>query len=219
MWLGALVSTLIVVSGPAPRAHEVEPAILQMEQAGAELRFELRMALESVVAGVDLSEVTDSNDAPQADTYDALRALGPDALAARFDETWPAMAGAIRIETAAGARLAPELGAVEIPPVGNPELLRLSRVTFTAQIPPGAESVTFGWAPELGPVVVRQEGVEAPYSGFLQGGVTSPRIALAPRGGLVGGMDWRMLGAALLGVLALIVVLRGRGLDKGGKGD
>jgi len=213
------VSTLILVSGAALRAHEVEPAILQMEQAGAELRFELRMALENVVAGVDLSEVTNSNDAPEAEAYDALRAQEPGALAARFEETWPTMAGAIRIETESGARLEPVLGDVEIPEVGNPELLRLSRVTFTAQIPPGAQSVSFGWAPALGPVVVRQEGVEAPYSGFLQGGVTSPQIGLAPRGGLFGAVDWRLLGAAVLGFLALIVVLRGRGLDTGAKGD
>lgn len=218
MWFAALLSTLLIVSGAASRAHEVEPAILRMEQAGAELRFELRMALENVVAGVDLSEVTNSNDAPQADLYDALRALPPGELEARFAETWPAMADAIRIEDPSGGRLEPELGAVTIPDMGNPELLRLSDVRFTAVIPAGTESVRFSWAPALGPVVLRQEGVAEPYDGFLQGGVASPAIPLESAGGGAG-FNWRVYGAAVLGFLALMLILRGRGLDTGAKGD
>lgn len=159
-------------------AHEVMPAIADMTQVGDQLEFEVSANLESYVAGIDLATVSDTNDAAEADTYDTLRALPPAELEARFTAFWPEMAQRITIEMG-GAMITPELAGVEIPAVGDIELIRPSILRFTATIPEGAETVVVGWDRSFGTLVIRQMGVEAPYDGFLEAGALSDPITLS----------------------------------------
>jgi len=161
-------------------AHEVMPAIADMTQVDDQLEFEVSANLESYVAGIDLATVSNTNDAAEADTYDTLRALPPAELEARFAAFWPEMAQRITIEMG-GAMVTPELVGVEIPAVGDIELIRPSVLRFTAAIPEGAETVVVGWDRAFGTLVIRQMGVEAPYDGFLEAGALSDPITL--RGG------------------------------------
>ncbi|MEL6571067.1 MAG: hypothetical protein AAFQ64_05380 [Pseudomonadota bacterium] len=185
----ASVSTagLVLLASTLPlRAHEVLPAISDMEQVDDRLEFNTRLSIESFIAGIDLGTVIDTNTAPQAELYDELRALDPQELAARFDAFWPDMQSRITVSFD-GVEVPVEAPVIVVGPVGNVELVRESELFFSAEIPDGAETVVFGWDSAFGTIVLRQQGVEAPYDGFLQQGATSDPIPLAtPRRGVWG---------------------------------
>lgn len=158
-------------------AHEVLPAIADLRTNDETVTLEIRANLESFVAGVDLTEVSDTNESAQAASYDALRALSPDELQQRFEAFWPQMAERITL-TADGQTLRPQLVQVDVGPVGNVEIVRPSTITLNAQLPGGAESLRFGWASEFGVLVLRQMDVPEPYDGYLEAGAISDEIAL-----------------------------------------
>jgi hypothetical protein len=159
-------------------AHEVLPSIADMTQEGDSLTFDVRLNVESFIAGIDQTAVADTNAAPQAGTYDELRALNPADLEARFAEFWPQMADKVMV-LADGVAVIAENPSLNVAPIGNPEVVRASDLSFTAAIPAGTQSVQVGWAPEFGVLVLRQMGVDAPYDGYLEAGALSAPIALA----------------------------------------
>lgn len=179
-FLRVLSSALLVwfTTLSAAHAHEVLPAIGDMRSADGEITFEIRANLESFVAGINLTEVADTNESAQAATYDELRALSPAELTTRFEFFWPNMAEGITL-TADGAPLTPELRAVDVGPIGNVDAVRPSTFTFAATLPEGAQTVQMGWAPEFGVLVLRQMDVPAPYDGYLEAGALSDQISLS----------------------------------------
>ena len=180
VWVLAVLSSVALwgITQPSTaRAHEVLPAIADMQQDGSELVFDVEANLETFIADIDQSEVTDTNDAPQADRYDALRAMDPAALEEAFRAFWPQLAEEIDV-TADGQRLPLTLDRVTAGEVGDTELPRTSSFTFSAALPAGASSVTVGWDRSLGALVLRQQGVENPYDAYLTGGQTSDEVAL-----------------------------------------
>lgn len=159
-------------------AHEVLPSITDMRAVDERVVFDVRANLESFVAGIDLSTTSDTNDTPEAASYDELRALSPEELAERFRTFWPQMAEEITL-TADGAALAPTLDSVTAGPIGDVEIPRPSDFRFSAPLPEGAEIVQMGWGPEFGVMVLRQMDVPAPYDGYLEPGALSAPINLA----------------------------------------
>ncbi|MDX8353645.1 HupE/UreJ family protein [Cognatiyoonia sp. IB215182] len=163
------------------QAHEVLPSIADMRVVGDRVVFEVRANIESFVAGVNLTETSNTNEAAEAAVYDALRALEPADLQAQFEAFWPQMAERITL-SADGITLTPTLDRVIADPVGNVELVRSSIIQFSAELPDGAISVQMGWAPEFGVLVLRQMDVPAPYDGYLVPGAVSDPIILAGSG-------------------------------------
>lgn len=159
-------------------AHEVLPSIADMTQEGDQLTFDVRLNLESFIAGINMTEVADTAEAPQAADYDSLRALEPAALEERFRAFWPQMAAAMTL-TADGVPLDPELMSVAVGALGDVEVTRASKISFAAQLPENAQTIRVGWTPEFGVLVLRQMGVEAPYDGYLEAGALSDDITLA----------------------------------------
>ncbi len=156
-----------------------------MRVTDGEVTFEIRANLESFIAGINLSETADTNESAQAETYDVLRTLAPDALAARFEAFWPQMAEGIDL-TADGTPLTPVLTGVAVDPIGDVEVVRFSVMTFSATLPSDAQTVQMGWAPEFGTLVLRQMDVPAPYDGYLEAGALSDPIPLAGGGQATG---------------------------------
>ena len=149
-----------------------------MTKTGDTLSFDMRLNLESFIAGIDQTAVEDTNTAPQAADYDALRALDANELSARFDAFWPQMAQNITI-LADGQPVQAQNPAVTIDPVGDVEVVRATQLSFSADLPADAQKVQVGWAPEFGVLVLRQMGVDAPYDGYLEAGALSDEITLA----------------------------------------
>lgn len=170
------------LSAPAPGAHEIRPAISDVSVSADSLRMEIVLTLEPMIAGIDLEGLDDTDNAPQAGRYDALRALPPDELQAEFRADWSQIAPNFLLR-AGDTPLAPEIVSLEVPPVGDLSLPRDSRLTITAALPPGGSPVTIGWDAAYGPLVVRQSaGGDNAYSALLDGGTISeplPRASVA----------------------------------------
>lgn len=171
--LALCVSTLFLVT--TARAHEVQPAIMDVTIGADTLDIQLDWMVEAAVAELDLEALTDTNDAENAAAYDALRALPPDALATEVTAAWPGLSEKITI-TAGDRRLPLALEGVEVQNVENVELARISRVTLSAPLPADDTPITIGWDPSLGPLIVRQSGVENGYAAFLTPGMVSDPI-------------------------------------------
>ncbi len=175
------------LSAGACMPHEVVPAIADMREVGRELQFEIRLSMEGIVAGIDLSAVFDTGDAPEAERFDALRTMAPEDFAQVVRDFWPQMAAGFRID-ADGAGVLPELTGIRVEPAPDPEIPRDSILYVKAQLPSGAKAVIFGWDQKFGGIVLRQQGVEQPYTGFLEAGSASEPIALTGGGAQSG---WR----------------------------
>ncbi|MDG1279935.1 MAG: HupE/UreJ family protein [Pseudorhodobacter sp.] len=177
-WLLSSLLVLWITFASAARAHEVLPAIADMTTEGDRLTFSVRLSVEGLIAGIDLGTVTDTNEAPQAASYDALRALPPEELQTRFTAFWPEMARNIRV-LSANDPLPLSLDLMTADPTGDPEFPRLSTLSFSAALPAGTQAVQVGWSSEYGALVLRQMGVEAPFDGYIEAGALSDPITLA----------------------------------------
>lgn len=173
----AVLSSILVLAGSGLRAHEVLPSIADMTRDDDTLTFVVSLNIESFIAGIDQSFITNTNEAPQASVYDGLRAMDPAALEASLVQFWPKLADNITVMSQ-DQRLPLTFAAVFIPEVGNVADSRTSTLTFTALLPQGAQTVTVGWSAAFGTLVLRQQGVDAPYDGFLEAGATSAEINL-----------------------------------------
>lgn len=175
-----LAAILSMVSAITVSAHEVQPAVADVTVSASEITIDLRAALEPLIAGVDLSAVTDTDESPLSARNDALRALPPAELEAAFREAWPDIARRINL-TSAEQRLTPQLGTVTVPEIGDVELRRDSQLTITALLPEGDAPVVLGWDRALGGLIVRQVSGDEGYDVYLtDGGLTDP----LPRSGV-----------------------------------
>ena len=176
----------LALSTAATRAHEVLPAIADVEVGPDRLDMSVELTLEALVAGIDLRGLVDTDASERSNRYDRLRGLDPIAMEAAFRRFWPQMREALAIEID-GDRATARLDGVEIPPVGNAELPRKTILHLSAELP-GEGPVAVGWAPSYGSLVVREQTGDPDdpgYTGFLTDGALSAPI---PRrgGGLFG---------------------------------
>ncbi len=183
MWLWALMSSMwisisLVMSSGFAVAHEVVPTIADLTVEGDTIRIDMRVNLAAQLSGIDLDNISDTDDAENVDDYDALRALSGDDIASRTDglvTTW----SAVPLLVVDGAAAALALNGVSVPDVSNIELARISDVSLTAALPAGATSVLINWPAGAGDLVLRQQGVDEPFTGLISGGQASGAIALS----------------------------------------
>lgn len=171
-----MLSTLWLVASVAS-AHEVTPTIGDLSVEAGQLRLELRLNIEAFVAGIDLDGMSDTNTSDLSDRYDELRAMDTVSLERLVRDFVPDWASNIRVD--AGAPVSWSYEGIRIPVVGNSELPRASELLLVGALPENAQVVTLNWPKGAGALVLRQQGVEQPYTGYLQGGDSSPAIALA----------------------------------------
>jgi hypothetical protein len=155
-------------------AHEVLPTIGDMEIVDGQITFSLEGNFESIVAGIDLDGLEDTEAAPEAEIYDTLRAMDSAVFARQVSEYWPTMAGMIDV-IVDGERVTLELNEVIVPAVSNVNVVRQSTLTFVGAVPETAQTVQIGWPAEYGILVLRQMGVDEGWDGYLSdGGLTDP---------------------------------------------
>ena len=177
--LALSMALLLTFAGPA-RAHEIRPTIADVEVGAERVTLTLRITLETLLAGIDLATVEDTNDAPEAALYDRFRAMEPDRLEAALRADWPRIARGFLIEVE-GQRLTPEIAGGRDPGRGEPSICRATAsLTIAADLPPGEAGVRLGLAPGYGTFVPRQVGGgEDAYEGFLSGGEMTPDLPRA----------------------------------------
>ncbi|MGY9049658.1 hypothetical protein P775_14855 [Puniceibacterium antarcticum] len=171
----------VFCGGSFATAHEVRPAIGDLRVQEGSLTLDITFNAEAIVAGVDLQGVADTNDTAQAEQVDTLRAMSPEDFADRLRADARQIADAIRV-TADGVAVALEMGNVSVDPVGSVDLPRDSFGSFTGTVPSGAQALQITWPAQYGALILRQQAVEAPYTGYLDTGTPSGDIALSGGG-------------------------------------
>jgi HupE / UreJ protein len=182
--LAWLIITLAIMLDPLlatpAAAHEIRPAVVTITlDAGKRYDVAIALNIEALLAGIG-PEHKDTNDAPEAQTYKALRDLDPVALKTKFTvfaERW--LAG-IRLEHD-GVRATPVVSAIEIPAIGDPAIARISTVRLTGAVPSGAKTLRWAYAAEFGSNVARlkRDGLEPVELGWLKDGQASEAVTLA----------------------------------------
>ena len=178
-WLRILFALLlcwVAIAAASARAHEVTPAIADFTIEDGRITLQVRLNAEAFVAGINLDGLADTNQTAQAADYDELRALGAEELEPMvqlFAEEWLGTFSLL-----AGGPVELSVTRITIPEVGDASLPRASVLVFGGEIPPQAQSLRIAWPAGSGGVVLRQNGVAEPYTGYLQGGETSPPIPL-----------------------------------------
>ncbi|MDD9717842.1 HupE/UreJ family protein [Dinoroseobacter sp. PD6] len=187
-WVRLRVACWMLVSMALLRAaqagaHEIRPAVADVIIGPDRAEVVVQLTAEALVAGIDVTGIEDTDEAPEAEVYDALRALPPDEMAAALRAAWPEVARGFIAEVD-GARLDWVLRQVRIADEPELELPRDTQITAEIALPPGEAPVVLGWVAANGPLVVRQnteDGGEG-YSGYLTDGALSaplPRTGTA----------------------------------------
>lgn len=172
------------------QAHELRPAIANVEISQTEIQIELLVTVETLLAGIDLTEISDTDDAPEAEIYDALRALSDTTLAARVRSDWPRLVKDFVLDGAEDIRLLD----VQVISESDIELPRDTKLMLVADLLPGTGPVSFGWIAQNGGLIVRHGSGDDAYAGFLESGELSLPL---PRSGAVEESDisvfWRFV--------------------------
>ncbi|MEP4038666.1 HupE/UreJ family protein [Pseudophaeobacter sp.] len=171
-----MLSSLLVFWPLAGRAHEVTPTIADFETSEGQLTLLLRLNVEAFVAGIDLDNRSDTNSSDRSDDYDLLRNMPQDELEPMvrlFVEDWVP-----ELQVEAGGPVLLQLQKVAVPEVGDASLPRATVLELTGVLPSSALYLRLTWPKRSGAVVLRQNGVPEPYTGYLLGGGRSPSISL-----------------------------------------
>ena len=143
-------------------AHEISPSVSDLEISGDTVTLKITLNAESFVARIDLLSLTDTDDTENANDYDLYREMEPDQLEEAFRLYWPEMTKKLQINAPEALTL--ELTDITVPPAGNTDLPRKSEINIRATVTSGAPSVTVSWPADYGTLIVRQQGVESPYT-------------------------------------------------------
>jgi hypothetical protein len=176
------LAMLSMLSTPKPaHAHEVLPTVADIEAREGAVFLTLRLNAEALLAGIDLDGLDNTETAPNAAEYDRLRALTPAQLEAQISANWGMMMAGLSLTLDGTAAPLSLLGAA-VDPQADLSLPRVSQLRLTAPMPQGTNAMALHWPKGFGDLVLRQQGVEPAYTGYITGGQTSPAIALAGLG-------------------------------------
>lgn len=175
-------------------AHEVLPAIADLEATSGVLTLEIRLNLEAQLAGIDLDRVTDTDDADGAAEYDALRARPAPEIASQAARMLPKW-NALPMISTGGVAVPLRLEMSQTAEGANAEVPRETTMRLRADLPAGAQSIVLAWPAGAGALVLRQQGVADPYTGYLERGAKSPDIDLKGGGAPTG---WQAFASYIL---------------------
>ena len=165
---------------PPAAGHTLRPAIVDIVfTVGAEAKVTIQANAEALIAGIG-PQHEDSEDAPQAETYDRLRALDPAALAEAFTRFEPDYGASLRLRFD-GRTADLSFAGIDVPPVGDVRDARLSVIHYTASIPAGASTADARYPARYGDAVIRFSvaGDAAATSFWLTDGAESPPVRMA----------------------------------------
>ncbi|MEP2889361.1 HupE/UreJ family protein [Tateyamaria sp.] len=177
LWMIMSSVWLAFASGVA-LAHEVVPAIADISVSDGVVRIEIDVNVEAQLSGIDLDAISDTDEAENASDYDDLRALPADDIAARVADlvaTW----NATPLAASGEAPVLLTLDSVIVPDVADGELPRISELVMTGSLVSDASEIEVTWPAGAGNLLLRQQGVDEPFTGLIPGGATSGAIAVS----------------------------------------
>ena len=141
--------------------HELRPTIANLDIIKNEKTFDanlsLRINLESIIAGIDPKH-TNSKESEQSDKYENLRRLSPKKLLIEFENKLKNFENYVFIENK-NNKFNPIIVSIEIPEVGNVEIIRDSLIIINFK---NIESndFKFFWNEKFGPIILRVNSKE-----------------------------------------------------------
>lgn len=140
-------------------SHEIRPAIASVAFSdNGRYEIDVTLNLEALLAGVSPVHA-DTDDSPNAQAYNRLRTLAPEALQERFRAFEAEYLAGVAVEFD-GQRQRPEIAAIEVPAVGDPRLARFSRIKLSGTVPAGAQAFRFAYAAGFGNCILRLPGAK-----------------------------------------------------------
>lgn len=176
MWVSLCLVVILSTLPMTIAAHEVTPTIADLRVNDGELTLDLRLNIEAFVAGIDLDGMTNTNEAAQSASYDELRALSGGKLKPLVKAFAAKWIKRIKIDAAGPVTL--QIVEITIPKVGDADLPRASNLRLRGVIPAGVKNLTLHWPEGAGDMVLRQHDVDDPFTGYVEGGHTSPDIPI-----------------------------------------
>jgi hypothetical protein len=152
-----LLTLLMLVVAHGARAHEIRPAIATVNFSAERYDIEISANMEAVIAGVS-PQHKDTDESPNAQTYNHLRELPPPALEGEIREFLPQYLEGIEIHFD-DTRLQPALCSIIVPEVGDPARARLTRLQLCGAIPAGARAFRWAYAADFGDSILRLPAV------------------------------------------------------------
>lgn len=135
-------------------AHEIRPAIVNVTfDADNHYIIDLGVNVEAMLAGVSPKH-RDTNESPNANRYNDLRALSPERLRPRIYAFVPRLLDGIHM-VFDGKASTPRLISAEIPPVGDLAVSRLTHLRLEGEVPTGSKTFRWSYAAGFGPNVLR----------------------------------------------------------------
>lgn len=177
---GFILTTFTALVMCTVQAHEVTPSVSDLYIDGRSVSLDISLNIESFMAGIDLEALADTDESDGAVDYDRYRAMAGDQLASEFRAFWPKMKDRIAIN--APGPLVLTLRDVTVPETGDVELPRSSKIGIAATLPEGAHGISIDWPANYGALIVRQQGVDEPYTGYLESGASSELIPVTGGG-------------------------------------
>jgi hydrogenase/urease accessory protein HupE len=157
----ALLGVLIAVSllPKVTLADVVKPALVEISvYRDGHFQVELRASIEAMLTGIN-ARFKNTQDAPNADEYDALRKLGPEALAKAFRPFYPKLLEGVAVYID-GERMPLTVGKVNIPERGYTKIPRISTILLDGKVPDGAQTLRWHYPARFGDNAVRVRQVD-----------------------------------------------------------
>ncbi|BAV34862.1 membrane protein [Sulfuricaulis limicola] len=167
------MALLLLVVANGARAHEIRPAIATVSFSAERYDIELSANMEAVIAGVS-PQHKDTDESPNAQTYNQLRDLPPAVLEGKIREFLPRYFEGIEIRFDE-ARLPPALCSITVPEVGDTARARLTLLHLCGAVPAGARVFRWGYAADFGESIVRLPAASGgdPVALWLKNGARS----------------------------------------------
>src|SRR3989344_2764976 len=155
-------------------AHEIRPAIVTVTfTTDGRYHIDINANMEAVLAGVSPKH-TDTNESPNARSYNELRAMPAPELKRRIEGFAGSYLAGIVVEFD-GVRGHPTLETMAVPETGDVQRARLTTLRLAGTFPSTAHEFRWAYAPEFGANVLRiqKEGSEGMSASWLKEGARS----------------------------------------------
>ena len=179
-WIAVVAALIWLLATTGVVGQEIAPAVGDLRISRGALSLNVRLNAEAYFLGLDPEAVSGVDATASSAEYLDLRALQPDALKRRLSEAGPAWVPDVRIEVD-GTVVPLTVSDIQIGAVGDMRLPRTSQITLTGTVPQDASVFMVSWPRGAGTLVLRQQRVSTPFSGYVDGGHSSPLIYV--RGG------------------------------------
>ena len=174
-----LIKVLFVCLTSNAHSHEVTPAIAEILEKKDGAQLEIRLNIEALLSGIDLSNVSNTDESKQSVKYDFYRGRSDIDLKSDFSEIWPSLETEIKIKQD-NELVALRLKNIIVEGQENFDYPRFSTIVFFVSVDP-YRPFSFQWSKAYGDIVLRGPGSENGFTQYLQAGIESSDITIGEK--------------------------------------